>query len=115
MRKQLFKTDLFQEKLQRLYNKSAPMLLFEAVLFAVFGVFMLIQPVGFLSVIVTLFAIVLMLIGFYRVVSGLVASQEYGGGWLDVLFGLFNIIIGVEEKDFDRAIVAIYDEFIRKV
>ena len=95
MRKQIFKTDLLQEKLQRLYNKSAPMLLFEAVLFAVFGVFMLIQPVGFLSVIVTLFAIVLMLIGFYRVVSGLVASQEYGGGWLDVLFGLFNIIIGV--------------------
>jgi uncharacterized membrane protein HdeD (DUF308 family) len=36
-----------------------------------------------------------MLIGFFRVISGFVASQEYGGGWMDVLFGLFNIIIGV--------------------
>lgn len=81
--------------MQRLYNKSAPMLILESVLFAVFGVFMLIQPVGFLSVMVTLFAIMLMLIGGYRVVSGLVASQEYGGGWMDVLFGMFDIIIGV--------------------
>ena len=94
-KKQNSAIDIIKAKVQRLYDKSAPMLLFEAVLFAVFGVFMLIQPVGFLSVIVTLFAIVLMLIGFYRVVSGLVASQEYGGGWLDVLFGMLNIIIGV--------------------
>ena len=95
MRKKLIKTDLFRAKMQRLYNKSAPMLILESVLFAVFGVFMLIQPVGFLSVMVTLFAIMLMLIGGYRVVSGLVASQEYGGGWMDVLFGMFDIIIGV--------------------
>lgn len=95
MAKRLLKTEIVKEKIQRMYNKSAPMLLFEAVLFAVFGVFMLMRPVGFLSVMVTVFAVVLMLIGFYRVVSGLVASQEYGGGWMDVLFGLFNIIIGV--------------------
>jgi uncharacterized membrane protein HdeD (DUF308 family) len=95
MKKQLLKKELVKDKIQRLYNKSAPMLLLEAVLFAVFGAFMLIQPVGFLSVMVTVFAVVLMLIGFYRVVSGLVASQEYGGGWMDVLFGLFDIIIGV--------------------
>jgi uncharacterized membrane protein HdeD (DUF308 family) len=95
MTKQLLKKELVKDKIQRLYNKSAPMLLFEAVLFAVFGAFMLIQPVGFLSVMVTVFAVLLMLIGFFRVISGLVASQEYGGGWMDVLFGLFNIIIGV--------------------
>jgi uncharacterized membrane protein HdeD (DUF308 family) len=95
MTKRLLKKELVKDKIQRLYNKSAPMLLLEAVLFAVFGAFMLIQPVGFLSVMVTVFAVVLLLIGFYRVVSGLVASQEYGGGWMDVLFGLFNIIIGV--------------------
>lgn len=95
MTKQLLQKELVKDKIQRLYNKSAPMLLLEAVLFAVFGAFMLIQPVGFLSVMVTVFAVVLLLIGFYRVVSGLVASQEYGGGWMDVLFGLFNIIIGV--------------------
>lgn len=95
MSKKLLKIDLIKTQIQRLYYKSAPMLLFEAVLFAIFGVFMLVQPVGFLSVIVTVFAIMLMLIGVYRVISGLVASQEYGGGWLDVLFGMFDIIIGV--------------------
>lgn len=94
-KKQNSAIDIIKVKVQRLYDKSAPMLLFEAVLFAVFGVFMLVKPVGFLSVITMVFAGMLMLIGFYRVVSGIVASHEYGGGWLDVLFGMLNIIIGV--------------------
>lgn len=94
-KKQNSAIDIIKAKVQRLYDKSAPMLLFEAVLFAVFGVFMLVKPVGFLSVITMVFAGMLMLIGFYRVVSGIVASHEYGGGWLDVLFGMLNIIIGV--------------------
>lgn len=94
-KKQNAAADIIKAKVQRLYDKSAPMLLMEAVLFAVFGMFMLIKPVGFLSVITMVFAGALLLIGFYRVVSGLVASHEYGGGWLDVLFGLLNIIISV--------------------
>ncbi|MBR4892136.1 MAG: DUF308 domain-containing protein [Alphaproteobacteria bacterium] len=94
-KKMTFDSDFIKAKVQRLYDKSAPMLLFETVLFALFGVFMLIKPVGFLSVITIVFAGALMLIGFYRVVSGLVASHEYGGGWQDVLFGLVNIILGV--------------------
>lgn len=94
-KKQNNTVDFVKAKVQRLYDKSAPMLLFEAVLFAVFGVFMLIEPVGFLSVITMVFAGALVLIGFYRVISGIVASYEYGGGWLDVLFGMLNIILGV--------------------
>ena len=44
-KKQNSAIDIIKAKVQRLYDKSAPMLLFEAVLFAVFGVFcVLFQP-----------------------------------------------------------------------
>ncbi len=80
---------------QRLYNKSAPMLLLESILFIVVGILMLINPLGILSAITFVLGCVLILIGFYRTVSGFVVSHEYGGGWFDVLSGLVNVIIGV--------------------
>ncbi len=87
--------DWVQHSVQRMYNKSAPMLIVESILFVVMGILMLINPVGILSAMTFVFGCALILIGFYRTVSGFIVSHEYGGGWLDVLFGLINIIIGV--------------------
>ncbi len=80
---------------QRLYDKSAPMLIVESVLFTVMGILMLVRPVGVLSGITFVLGCVLVLLGFYRMVSGFITSHDYGGGWLDVIFGIVNIIIGV--------------------
>ena len=80
---------------QRMYNKSAPMMIVESILFIVAGIYMLINPMGVLTIVAFIFGCVLILIGFYRAVSGFIVSHEYGGGWPDVLAGLVNIIIGV--------------------
>lgn len=87
--------DCVQHSVQRMYNKSAPMLIVESILFFVMGILMLVNPVSILSTMTFVFGCVLILIGFYRTVSGFIVSHEYGGGWMDVLFGLINVIVGV--------------------
>lgn len=93
--KKMQHNDWVRHSVQRMYNKSAPMLIVESILFLVMGILMLVNPVGILTVMTFVFGCVLILIGFYRTVSGFVVSHEYGGGWIDVLFGLINVIIGV--------------------
>ncbi len=80
---------------QRLYDHSTPLLIAEALLFSVAGIVMLWKPVGLLTVLTFVFGGALILFGLYRTIAGFVASRGYGGGWLDVLFGLVNIVIGV--------------------
>lgn len=80
---------------QRMYNKTAPVLIVESVVFMVLGILMLVNPLGFLSMITFVFGCALILIGFYRMVSGFIVSHETGGGWPDVLSGLISVIIGV--------------------
>lgn len=80
---------------QRLYDRSAPLLIAEAVLFTAAGIIMLWKPVGLLTLLSLILGGALMVFGLYRTIAGFVASRGYGGGWLDVLFGLINIIIGV--------------------
>lgn len=80
---------------QRMYSKTAPVLIVESVVFMVLGILMLVNPLGFLSTITFVFGCVLILIGFYRTVSGFIVSHETGGGWPDVLSGLISVIIGV--------------------
>lgn len=87
--------DYIAHSVQRMYNKSAPMLVVESVLFLIAGVIMLVNPVRVLSAMTFILGCFLMLLGFYRMVSGFIVSHEYGGGWIDVLSGLLNIIIGL--------------------
>lgn len=87
--------ELLRSRVHRLYNKSAPMLIVEAILFLLAGVVMLVCPVGVLTAIIFIFGCILMLLGLYRMVSGFIVSHKYGGGWLDVIFGLLNILMGV--------------------
>ena len=87
--------DYIADVVHRIYDKSAPMLLTEGLLFAVIGIAMLVRPMGVLTVITYILGGALMLFGVYRTIAGFVASHDYGGGWLDVIFGLINILIGI--------------------
>ncbi len=80
---------------RRLYDKSAPLLICESMLFIVAGVFLLIKPVAILTALTFIIGIGLILFGLYRTISGFVTSHNIGGGWFDVLFGLLNIVLGV--------------------
>ncbi|MDE6250756.1 MAG: DUF308 domain-containing protein [Alphaproteobacteria bacterium] len=80
---------------RRLYDKSAPLLVCESLLFVVAGVFLLIKPVAILTALTFIIGIGLVLFGLYRTISGFVTSHNIGGGWFDVLFGLVNIVLGV--------------------
>lgn len=90
-----FHQDYIADVVHRIYDKSAPMLLTEAVLFAGMGVAMLINPMGVLTFITYILGGALLLLGSYRTIAGFLASHDYGGGWLDVTFGLINILIGI--------------------
>lgn len=87
--------DYIADVVRRIYDKSAPMLLTEGLLFASIGIAMLVRPMGVLTVITYILGGALMLFGMYRTIAGFVASHDYGGGWLDVIFGLVNILLGM--------------------
>lgn len=87
--------DFDTHRVGRLYEQSAPLLLAEALLFALVGVAMLWWPVGLLTLLMLIFGGALVLFGLYRMISGFVATRGYGGGWLDVFFGLVNVGLGV--------------------
>jgi len=80
---------------QRLYSRSVPLLLGEALLFIGVGVLMLIKPLDVLMLLTLVLGGGLILSGLYRVIAGFVASYGYGGAWVDVVLGLINIAIGV--------------------
>ena len=87
--------DYIVDIVHRIYDKSAPMLLTEGLLFAFIGVAMLVRPMAVLTAITYILGGALMFFGAYRTIAGFLASHDYGGGWLDVIFGLVNIMIGI--------------------
>lgn len=89
------KSDSVTGGIQRLYNKSAPLLIAEALLFAGAAVLLLFKPLPVLTALVFVIGAGLILFGLYRTIAGCVVSRELGGGWVDVLFGLINIVLGV--------------------
>lgn len=80
---------------QRLYDKSAPLLVCEAILFGAAAIWMFFKPVAILTVLTFIIGIGLVLFGMYRAISGFIVSRNIGGGWIDVIFGLVNIVLGV--------------------
>ena len=71
---------------KRLYNKSAPLLICEA---------LLIKPVAILTALTLVIGVALVLFGLYRTIAGFVVSRDMGGGWFDVVFGLLTVVLGV--------------------
>lgn len=80
---------------RRMYSHSGPLLICEALLFAVVGILMLIKPLAILSIMTIVIGIGLVLFGLYRTVAGFVVQHDMGGGAVDVVFGLINIVLGV--------------------
>ncbi len=87
--------DPMAASVQRLYNRSAPLLICEALLFGFAAAMIIIRPVAILTALTFVIGIGLILFGLYRMIAGFVVSHNIGGGWLDVLFGLVNIVLGV--------------------
>lgn len=81
--------------IKRLYNKSAPLLICEALLFGAAAVLMFIKPVSFLAVLTFIVGCALIVFGLYRTIAGFMTSRDFGGGWFDVLFGLINVVLGI--------------------
>ena len=80
---------------KRLYNKSAPLLICEALLFGVAAILMDVRPVAILTALTLVIGIALVLFGLYRTIAGFVVSRDAGGGWFDVIFGLLTVVLGV--------------------
>ena len=80
---------------EKLYNKSAPLLLCEALLLGVVALFMAFQPLVVMGTLVFVLGCGLILFGLYRTIAGFVAARPYGGGWFDVLFGVLDVVLGV--------------------
>lgn len=89
------RVNLVAASVKRLYNKSAPLLICEALLFGIAAILMVVKPVAILTALTLVIGIALVLFGLYRTVAGFVVSRDAGGGWVDVLFGLVNIVLGV--------------------
>ncbi len=83
------------QSVQRLYDRSAPLLIAESILFVIGAALMLFRPVSILTALTFVIGIGLVLFGLYRTIAGFVVSRPAGGGWLDVLFGLVNIVLGI--------------------
>ena len=79
----------------RLYSKSAPLLLGEAILFAVVAFLMVFKPLAILATLTLVIGVCLVIFGLYRAMAGIAYGRGVGGGWVDVLFGAVNTILGV--------------------
>ena len=81
--------------IQELYNRSAPLLICEAALLFFAACLMIFRPISMLSMMTIVIGVGLILFGLYRTIAGFTVSRVPGGGWIDVIFGLMNIILGV--------------------
>ncbi len=88
-------SDPIAAAVERLYAKSAPLLICEGLLFGIAAILMALRPVAILTAMTFIIGIGLVLFGMYRTIAGFVVSRNVGGGWIDVLFGLINVVLGV--------------------
>lgn len=93
--KQSKSTDAIAASVEKLYNKSAPLLIAEALLLGIIAIFMAFKPLAVLTTLMFVLGCGLILFGLYRTIAGFVAARPYGGGWVDVIFGLVNVVLGV--------------------
>ena len=80
--------------INRMYNRGAPLLIVESLLFVIAAAILFIKPVLVLTIFTYIIGVALLIFGLYRMVSGFVATNDNGGG-IDVVFGLINIVLGL--------------------
>lgn len=88
-------TDAMAAHVHRLYNNTAPLLIMEAILMGIAAIVMLFNPVQIMTALTFIVGIALGIFGLYRMISGFITTREIGGGWMDVFFGMLNVILGV--------------------
>lgn len=81
--------------INRMYRKSAPMLVGEALLFVVAAAVLFVKPVLVLTIFTYIIGLALLLFGLYRMITGFVMSNDNSGGGIDVIFGMINIVLGL--------------------
>lgn len=85
-----------QKPIEKLYNKSAPLLMFEGLLFTAAALLIFFRPLPILATLSWIFGLVLIMFGIYQTIIGLVAGEsESYGRWANVLFGVINLVLGV--------------------
>ena len=77
--------------INRLYRKSASMLIFEALLFVVVAAVLFVRPVLILTIFTYVVGLALILFGMYRMICGFTYGGDVGGGGIDVVFGLISL------------------------
>lgn len=87
--------EMVEDAVERLYEKSAPMLIGEALLFGVIALFMAFKPLAMFATLVLTVGVGLILVGLWRMISGFIMSHKYGVGGMDITFGLVNVALGV--------------------
>lgn len=88
-------SSLAKQAIKKLYNKSAPMLLFEALLFLAASIFIFVKPVPVMATITVVFGIVLGFIGLYQLFVGFFGEQnEMAGKTMNIILGLVKAGVG---------------------
>lgn len=77
-----------------LYERSAPLLIANALLFGAVAAYMFWRPMTVLTFLTYVVGAGLVLFGLWRAIAGFVSTRG-NGAILDVLFGLLNVILGV--------------------
>ncbi len=87
--------DAIANRVQRLYQHSAPIIVCEGLLFISGGILILLRPIWVMTALTAIVGIGLFLFGMYRTIIGFFSSRSIFGGIFDVFFGLLNIVLGV--------------------
>ena len=85
----------FGDLVDRIYRNTVPLLLAEALLFAIVAVFMMVRPVEILNAITFVVGGILIVFGLYRTSMVFVSNLGFGIGAYDVFFGLVTMILGI--------------------
>ncbi|MBO7066388.1 MAG: DUF308 domain-containing protein, partial [Alphaproteobacteria bacterium] len=81
--------------INRMYNKGAPLLVCEALLFVGAAAVLFVRPVLVLTIFTYIIGFALLAFGLYRLMCGFITTSDTGGGGIDVVFGLINIVLGL--------------------
>lgn len=87
----------FGAAIEKLYSKSAPLLMFEALLFAIVAVIIFIKPLPILATLTIIFGVVLALFGLYQLFIGLLGgpNEMAGNKTWNIILGLLKVILGI--------------------
>lgn len=90
------KSKVVNSAIKKLYDKSAPLLICEAIVFVVVAVLVFFKPVAILATVTFILGIALVLFGLYQACVALFGEKKDPmDKTLSVVFGIINIAIGV--------------------